>query len=146
MNPPYTWSCVFVVVAKSERRRITPPQRKSNSQLHLQLSLQILPLKLGILPHVGGDHPLDLLLLQQQPQSEGVHPGIVAHHSQVVHLRLQQPSNQVFRNPTQTKPSNEQLGTILDISNSFVSTLEKVRSKAWVGGGQSSCIGDGCIA
>lgn len=42
-------------------------------QFHFQLPGQVLPLELCILSNVGRDHPLYLLSLEQQAESEVVH-------------------------------------------------------------------------
>lgn len=72
-------------------------------QLHFQLSAQVLPLKLGVFSHVGGNHALDLLCLQQQPQTEIVHASVVADDGQILHTGLQQTLDQVLWDAAQPK-------------------------------------------
>lgn len=79
-------------------------------KLHLQLPAQVLPFELCIFAYIGGDHTLDLLLGQQESQAKVVHSCIVAHYRQVLHLGLQQSSNQVLRDATETKAWRQRLG------------------------------------
>src|SRR5690606_11844017 len=73
------------------------------NQVYFQLSTQHLSFKFCILTYIGCNHFFDLLILQQQAQTEIIHPSIVTDASEVCDPLIQQSRNKVFRNPTQPK-------------------------------------------
>ncbi len=73
------------------------------SKLDFKLAAKVLTLKLLVFADVRRDHPLDLLRLQQEAEAKVVHASIVAHNGQAFDFALEQASNKVFRDSTETK-------------------------------------------
>ena len=78
-------------------------QRALRNQLQFELPRQHLPLKLAILPDVGGDHLAHLPGAQEQPHAEIIHPGVVAHDREPARATVAQRSDEVLGNPAEAE-------------------------------------------
>ena len=65
-------------------------QRPLRRELYFQFACQILPFKLLVLPHIGGDHFLDLARAQQLAEAFAVDPGVVGGHREALYARRHQ--------------------------------------------------------
>src|SRR5215207_1596074 len=82
------------------------------NQLDLELTLQELTLELAVLADVARDHLPDLARLEEDAQTELVHPRVVADDGEILRALRVQRSDQVFRDAAQAEPAHHQRCTI----------------------------------
>ena len=76
-------------------------------QFHFDLALQELTLELLVLADVGGDHPADLVVLQEKANPEIVGSGVVADEHQIPRPPLGERADQQLRNAAQAEATHQ---------------------------------------
>ena len=73
-------------------------------ELDLELAREVLLRESLVLAHIGRDHFLDLLGVEQKAKSDAVDAAIVGHHGQVFHARVADRLDQLSGMPQSPKP------------------------------------------
>lgn len=94
------------------------------SQFNFEFTLQVLSLEFIIFTNIRGDHSFDLTRVKQQTQTIVLQTTVVGYNSEVLGAIGLNSLDEVLRNTTNTKTTNENLGTIMDILGSFFGTSE----------------------
>jgi hypothetical protein len=81
-------------------------QRALRRELQFKLAGKKLALELLVLPHVAGDHLLDLARLEQLPEAKAVHTRVVRNHGEVLHPRVAQSGDQRLGNAAQAEAAD----------------------------------------
>ena len=66
-----------------------------------------MPLELCVLAHVGRDHALDLLLLEQEAEAEVVDAGVVADHGEAADFGGEEAGDEVLGDAAEAKTCSE---------------------------------------
>src|SRR5437899_9546475 len=104
-------------------------ERALRIEFHLQLAAKNQLLEEFVLSHVGGDHFLDLALLEEQADPEIVDAGVVADDGEVFGSLAPDGGDEIFRDAAKTEAAHENGGPVFKVRNAGVS-----RGAAFVNG------------
>jgi hypothetical protein len=79
-----------------------------------------LPLELGVLSDVGGDHLADRPRPQQQPEPPVVHAAVVGHDREVLHAAAHEGRDQVLRDAAEAEAPDDQRGAVRHVADRVV--------------------------
>jgi hypothetical protein len=111
-----------------------PPHRIRSASVQLDVNLlrQRELFESLVLAHITRDHLFHLLRLQQQPNSEIVHAGVVRNQRQILRSLALQRRNQIFRNTTQSESADQNRRPILNLGDRRIGiTYPLVHQFSW---------------
>src|SRR5262249_12652716 len=88
--------------------------------LHLELSLEVLPLEFLVLADVRRDHLADLLAFEKDAEAEVVDAAVVGDDGEILDAKVSQGGDRVFGNAAQTEPAGQQSGSGGDVADGLV--------------------------